>query len=422
MRRKIDGACACRTAIIAGLLVWSTVPSRAADSDQLYVQGVMAIRRQQWAEAKKLISAAVAANPNEDRHTVYINHSDEPPYVPHYYLGLALLRLGECPGALREWKISESQGVVQKTSEYKSLIRNRKECPEEPAVDPAVLAQAVQKANGAIETADRLLTDLKNESTDPLAAAVWTSATGLRDGRSSAERQLGDLRATIEKARAASNVDDLERSAAAAGKIGEVLRSIEGQFQTALRQERQKAGEREVMARLRNEVRTKSSRAAETLKALRAAKLEPNGQGVLERLTQTVAMIDGSAGTATRADLTKWSSDLDELLRSASIILKQPVPRTPEELFAAAKAFFGGDYRAALIALQNTGQFTGRAKSEAMLLRAASAYALYAMTNDASLRAAAVADVRTCRGLQDAPNPSAQYFSPRFVDFYGSVK
>lgn len=405
-------------------MLCSAVTARAADYEQLYAQGVMAIRKQAWADAQRLITAAIAANPTEDRRTVYINHSDEPPYVPHYYLGLTYLKLGDCKGALREWKISESQNVVQKTGEYKALVRDRKLCPEEPSVDPAAVAQAVQKAVSGVESADRLLADLKRESSDPAATAVWASSGALRDGATAAERQLADLHATVDKARAASNVDELERDAAAAAKIAQVLKSTESQLQAAVRQEADKAAERELMARLRSELKTKAARGADLAKALRATKLDPNGQSVLDRLARTVAVTDQSAGNATRADLAKWSNDLDDLVRSASVLLKQPppAPRTPEELVAAAKAFFEGDYRKTLADLQNTEQFTGRAKSEALLLRAASTYALYAMTNDVKLRTAAAEQVRSCRGAQDVPVPSSQYFSPRFVDFYASVK
>ena len=48
-------------------------------------------------------------------------------YRPHFYLGLALLKLGDCAGALREWQVEESLGPLETT--YRDAIRSgRREC------------------------------------------------------------------------------------------------------------------------------------------------------------------------------------------------------------------------------------------------------------------------------------------------------
>jgi hypothetical protein len=39
-------------------------------------------------------------------------------YVPHFWLGIARFNLGDPDGALREWRISEEQGVVARTEYY----------------------------------------------------------------------------------------------------------------------------------------------------------------------------------------------------------------------------------------------------------------------------------------------------------------
>ena len=42
-------------------------------------------------------------------------------YTPHFWLGIAKFNLGDLDGALREWKTSEEQGVVQNTPYYAQL-------------------------------------------------------------------------------------------------------------------------------------------------------------------------------------------------------------------------------------------------------------------------------------------------------------
>lgn len=56
-------------------------------------------------------------------------------YRPHFYLGLALLRLSDCEGALREWKADESLGPVE--SRYRKIVsEGREACEGRPRRTP----------------------------------------------------------------------------------------------------------------------------------------------------------------------------------------------------------------------------------------------------------------------------------------------
>ena len=48
--------------------------------------------------------------------------------MPHYYLGLALMNLNDCAGALRNWELAEQDGAIQKTSLYDALESGRQKC------------------------------------------------------------------------------------------------------------------------------------------------------------------------------------------------------------------------------------------------------------------------------------------------------
>jgi hypothetical protein len=72
-------------------------------------------------------------------------------YTPHFWLGIARLNLGDPDGALREWKISEDQGVVQNTVYYaqlRDLIGRANSQKQRRAEGAAVPSK--QEANDAI--------------------------------------------------------------------------------------------------------------------------------------------------------------------------------------------------------------------------------------------------------------------------------
>jgi hypothetical protein len=50
------------------------------------------------------------------------------PYVPHYYLGVALMNLGDCRGALDSWALAEKDGAIQKTNLRDDLEGGKKKC------------------------------------------------------------------------------------------------------------------------------------------------------------------------------------------------------------------------------------------------------------------------------------------------------
>ena len=108
----------------AMLLIALALPSVAtADAwDEAYKRGVDACIHQDWRLALGELERAIADAPNE-----FI--AEEPKngltvYVPHYWLGGAKYYIGDHAGALREFRISEQQGVTLKNSEYAPGLRN----------------------------------------------------------------------------------------------------------------------------------------------------------------------------------------------------------------------------------------------------------------------------------------------------------
>jgi tetratricopeptide (TPR) repeat protein len=76
-----------------------------------YQRGLKAVQAKDYATAIDQLQRALAAAPNEAAN-----------YLPHFWLGIARYETHDYDGALRDWKASEDQGVVQ-GSEYYARMR-----------------------------------------------------------------------------------------------------------------------------------------------------------------------------------------------------------------------------------------------------------------------------------------------------------
>jgi hypothetical protein len=105
-------------------------PPKGADYRDLFRRGITAGKRRQWPEARLLLSQAIQVNGVESAEKITIaGFGEVEPYVPKYYLGIALRNLGDCPGAVSAWNASEKDGAIQKYgSLHKNLQQERAAC------------------------------------------------------------------------------------------------------------------------------------------------------------------------------------------------------------------------------------------------------------------------------------------------------
>jgi hypothetical protein len=185
------------------LLLAGWAASAAADYKESYRKGVTAADRREWVEVARWMRQAVGERAQEGE-PVKIYGVRFEPYVPYYYLGLALFQQGDCEGALAQWQQSEKQGAVQATGVYKALVQSRDTCRRRvaavapaasptpaatPGPDPTALSQATREAESQRardkEAADRLAREEEarrqreaaNAEAARLAAAPTPSAT-----------------------------------------------------------------------------------------------------------------------------------------------------------------------------------------------------------------------------------------------------
>lgn len=84
-----------------------------------YNKGVAAVNAGSHDLAVKLLTKSLAEQPTES--TSLRAGNTIITYVPHFWLGIAKMNLGDADGALREWKISEEQGAVARTAYYAKM-------------------------------------------------------------------------------------------------------------------------------------------------------------------------------------------------------------------------------------------------------------------------------------------------------------
>ena len=101
----------------------------AGDYREVYRRGINAKNRKQWKDAATLFEQALQLRSTDTGERISITgFGNIEPYVPHYYLGLALMNLNDCAGALRNWELAEQDGAIQKTNLYDTLESGRKRC------------------------------------------------------------------------------------------------------------------------------------------------------------------------------------------------------------------------------------------------------------------------------------------------------
>ena len=104
---------------VLAILLFATSALAADKWWDAYNRGVAAVNGRNYALAASELQKAIAENPTEG--TAVRAGNAIITYVPHFWLGIAKFNLGETDAALREWRISEEQGAIARTSYYAKL-------------------------------------------------------------------------------------------------------------------------------------------------------------------------------------------------------------------------------------------------------------------------------------------------------------
>ena len=108
------------------------LPTPAGDYRDVYRKAIEAKNRKQWAIAVDLFRASLALRGTDTGERINISgFGNIEPYVPHYYLGLALYNVKNCAEAVENFNMSEKDGAIQKTNLYLEPAADEERLPEE---------------------------------------------------------------------------------------------------------------------------------------------------------------------------------------------------------------------------------------------------------------------------------------------------
>ncbi|MGQ0733806.1 MAG: hypothetical protein ACT4QD_09140 [Acidobacteriota bacterium] len=413
--------------ILLVLLAASWPVDLYADYKDIYRQAIQARNRGRWADVARYMRQAIAEQPLESDERINISGMDFVPYVPHYYLGLALFNQKDCVGALASWQTSEAQGTVRRLAEGSNLLRFRKQCesrlasgagagtkpapgkpevtekpvaanrttpPEKPAApaaaapSPAAVTAATQAAVAALTRAEEAGRTIDQLESDPLLGKVWSSEAALGATTQKARSALTQARNELEAGRRDSALPRLQESANQAASASQLFEGVR-QSALARREEMQRA-------------------------SLVAVPLNPSRE---ER--------PAAAPPPPTPPPTPTAVRREAAPAAASVTPSAPPPRftPPAALTSAARLFFSARYKEAATSLSRLRYSAGPAAAHAALLLAATRYSLYVVggERDQALLDQARRDAIECHRLAPGMKPDPRAFSPRFIDFYASA-
>ena len=142
-----------RGAACAALAVLLGAAPALSDHRSLYVLGLRAVQQARWADGVILFSKAIDDR-GEAGGLVRPYGTWTESYVPHYYLGLCLYRIGDYAGALEAWTVFEGQepaGYPRNRRKRRSVERLRAELDRRLPLAFGRLEKEVEAARRALE-------------------------------------------------------------------------------------------------------------------------------------------------------------------------------------------------------------------------------------------------------------------------------
>ena len=417
MRRSCGGIrCWQAAALLCAILAGTAL----ADFKRDYGEGKRSFQDGDYPNAVQALQKAIADNPKADPQVRIYGMRFEP-YLPHYYLGAARFKLGDCAGALKEWKESEAQGVIKNASEYADMQRDRAVCQSQ-VVDVSSIAQA---ATGAIDKLDAEIKSFAAIGNEPLLHEEWQSqfAPELQQKQGLAAA----LRKQLAKAVDATDPDAIET---VTKNAQDALSSVNGSVDLAnarlqaLRQEQASQ-----VAQRQEQAQRELRQAVAAAKAVQPASGGSEQMASLTKdLGSQVAKADGMGDNATVEALRGLTQDINNTLRRYQQaeqewrVQKQAAAyRTPPPLLKqVAQAYFSGDYASTARLATPDKLSEDREKVQAFLFRAAANYKLYVLSGEqnSDLLKQAQDDIRAIKRLNNTFSPYIGAFSPNFLDLF----
>ena len=394
-----------RLALLVVLAALFGAPPSKAQYLNAYKTGLDAVEAQNWEVAASAMAEAIAERPDEKMKLpvrFFLR-----PYVPHFYLGYARFKSGDCAGALAAWAESQRQGVLAKLPEADLARRGRDDC--EQRARQREIGEARQDARQLLAQTSVEAAALLDLARDELVRDVW------RMGSPSPSSRHADGLALMRQARellgdAGVDQDAILRAEALVRDAGAIFAGVRADVDSLVEKRRlaltEKGQDIDAQVAAARDALARTSYLAPYPRLIRKARADLEGliQEAQRRAASSQAYLDGLAAR----------------LENSIDALEDLAVAPPDLLDEAATAYLRGRHGEVVAALAEARFQDRRARAHARLLLAASRHALYLEGGelDEEQRSAAADDARACRRDDARLTPTDRFFSPRFIAFF----
>lgn len=387
------------------LLLLLAMPLAAAEKwFEAYERGVAAVNAKNYKAGAEALQRAIGEMPNEG--TGIRAKNTLITYVPHFWLGIAKFNNGDVDGALREWRISEEQGVLARTDYYASM----KNWVARAQNEKVRLAQVA--ATGSKKAADTAISKALETQLDALSAGGDRTESYVN-----AQRKLQDARTQFQKAGTDQNAYRAAEQTAVQARALFVNAAEEGKKIRAARA----AAPPPVKKPVQQPVQQPAVQQARVIATpppapvpVQTATVAPAPPPVVVPQPQQPAPTP--IISADEAD--KRIAERDEKRRLA----EAAKAAAPPDLRPAYRAFAKGDLVSAERLLN--GILVKQPTAEAYLLRGCARYtrAMLARVPDDMLLGASQSDFQAALAANRALRLDHKAFSPKLIAFFESVR
>ena len=355
----------------------------AAAATTAYQHGTKAVQAKDYATAIDQLQRAIAIAPTE-----------APNYVPHFWLGIARYETHDYDGALRDWKASEDQGVVQGT-EYYSRMREFMAQAQRAKAEAAHSAVAEPRKN-----ADAAMSRAMSAQMEAVGAG-GDRLDAYRSGKRKLEQALADFN------RAGNDAQVYQRAAEGANQAREL-------FATAA--DEAKRAKAAAAAKPKPVVQPPPQVTLQASKPISVPKLEPAAPPPPQ---PAPVPVESEASVEAR---------IREQQERAKAIMSKPKPAIViaeasrlNPIEPAYRAYARGDLARSEQLLNSL--LSQKPTAEAFLLRGCTRYTRAMLSRTSSpLLANATADFREAIKLNRAAHLDKSAFSPKLVAFFEQAR
>jgi tetratricopeptide (TPR) repeat protein len=432
-----------RATVLLLAMVLCAAPLSGADGwGDYYKRGLAAVSARDWPAVKSSMESAIALKPVAQKPARWKNETMT--YVPHYYLGVALFELGDVDGALEAFRVSESQGVIQRDAlwadqrrwEARAQQQKGRSAVEaasdvrktaETAINNATMAKAGAIGAGADRSDDfqkgsRLLTD---------AVAEFDKSGIDQDAYRSVAKKADEARVLFETAQKATRpaprpttrtpVDPAK--AAEDARIAQQLNDLRAEIRTRIADLNGRLNDAQQThkddAEFQTFVLNNRSRAEQWLAMIPTV----NDPAELQRISQNV--------TTSIEDLAQQAAALRAAAAAKAVPPPAVEPDAPRSAEAVSKtnadlkrawgAFVKGDVdECEKISNEIVERRVGSA--DAYMLRGIAAYSRAMTLEREDLLDRAAADFAAAVRLNPSAKMDRRWFSPKLIAFFDQIK